>query len=332
MTLIHREIPLETTRHPRAWAAARRIALVGTLGWLGLVAWGPESVLRWTWNVIVPLLPASFLLTPALWRNVCPLATLNELPHGLREPDRIPPAWTASGVLAVVALVLLIPLRRALLNDSSGWTAGSVAGLGVLAAGLGSAFAARSGFCNSLCPILPVERLYGQHPLVDVQGNRCASCTFCTPRGCVDLARGKAMAQVLGQARRSTRWIVTPMGVFAAAFPGIVLAYFTSADATSVSLVPWLRTIAFGAGSYALAAVIVLAARIQGAVGMTLLAALSFGVYYGFAATGMAAELGIGTAGAHAIRAVAALLLLWWLFRAPPFRRRSTRYDPNDGA
>lgn len=331
MTLIQREIPLETTRHPAAWAAARWITLAATLTWLGLVAWGPEPVLRWTWNVIVPLLPASFLLTPALWRNVCPLATLNELPHGLREPDRIPPGWTASGVLAVAALILLIPLRRALLNGDAGWTAGSVAGLGVVAAGLGSAFAARSGFCNSVCPVLPVERLYGQHPLVHVLGNRCASCTFCTPRGCVDLARGKAMAQVLGQARRSTRWLATPMGVFAAAFPGIVVAYFTMADAPAPSLAPWLRTIAFGIGSYALAAAIVLGARIRGAVGMTLLAALSFGLYYGFAATGMAAELGIGTPGAHAIRAAAVLLLFWWLLRAPPLRRRPTRHDPCDG-
>ena len=42
----------------------------------GLITW-PDTTLAVFWNVIIPLVPASLLLSPALWRNICPLATAN---------------------------------------------------------------------------------------------------------------------------------------------------------------------------------------------------------------------------------------------------------------
>ena len=65
-----------------AWGAARLMALAATVILITALVVRPEVAQRVLWNVLIPLLPASFLITPALWRGICPLATLNmaELP------------------------------------------------------------------------------------------------------------------------------------------------------------------------------------------------------------------------------------------------------------
>jgi len=318
---VKREIGLETASHAAMWRVARGASLLGALALAGLLLVAPDPTLAWLWNLVIPLLPATFLVTPSLWRNVCPLATLNEMPVRGRFGSRIPPGWLTSGVVAAIALAVLIPARRVVLNASGPATAGAIAGLGLVALAGGVIYAARSGFCNSLCPILPVERLYGQHPMLELAGSRCATCTFCSPRGCMDLARDKAMAQILGPARHSARWLLTPMGAFGAAFPGLVLAYFTTPDAVS-AWVPFARSTGFAGGSYAAVAIVVLVGGIRGASGMTGLAALSFGLYYWFAPVGMAAQLGIGSPGRDLIRGSMALLLTAWLVLAVRRLRR----------
>ncbi|HJS48097.1 MAG TPA: hypothetical protein VJ773_08955 [Gemmatimonadales bacterium] len=58
------------------WRLAQAAALLGLIGaGVALVA-APSLGLQLVWSAAVPVLPAVFLLGPALWRNVCPLATL----------------------------------------------------------------------------------------------------------------------------------------------------------------------------------------------------------------------------------------------------------------
>jgi hypothetical protein len=266
---------------------------------------------------VVPLLPATFLLSPAIWRNACPLATLNEIPTRLGARGKNPTPWLASGAVALAALVVLVPARRALLNTSGEALAAALLALGLLALLLGVLFSARSGFCNGVCPVLPVERLYGQHPLIEVRGSRCASCTFCTPTGCIDLARGKAMVQMLGRTRHSARWLMTPTGVFAAAFPGLILAYFLTPDVSGgLSLAPFARGLAFSAASFVVLGALVVLTRIEAPVATTLLGGLSFALYYWFAAPGIADQVGLASVAANLIRVTAGLLLLVWLVKA----------------
>ena len=92
-------------------------------------------------------------------------------------------------------------------------------------------FSRRAGFCNSICPVLPVEKLYGQSPLLRVRSAVCPDCTGCAVRGCIDLAGGDSMAQSVGTRRRAGwRWLLSPMGVFAVAFPGFVFGYFATTN------------------------------------------------------------------------------------------------------
>jgi hypothetical protein len=34
----------------------------------------------------------------------------------------------------------------------------------------------KSGWCSSICPLLPVQRLYGQTPFMLVRNSHCAGC------------------------------------------------------------------------------------------------------------------------------------------------------------
>ena len=51
--------------------------------------------------------------------------------------------------------------------------------MGLLAIGLGLVFTQKSGWCSSLCPIYPVELLYGSQPLVSVPNAHCPQCAQC---------------------------------------------------------------------------------------------------------------------------------------------------------
>jgi len=275
-----RELPLEVARPEWAWRAVRFAGVVAVVVLVALLLIAPAPTLGWTWNLVVPLLPATFLISPAIWRNVCPLATLNELPDRWGVGQRLPAGAVASGAIAIALLALLIPARRLILNTNGEVFAAAIVVLALLAVGLGMVFAARSGFCNGVCPVLPVERLYGQHPLLQIRGSRCASCTFCTPRGCIDLVRGKATAQMLGRSRHTWRWLFTPTGVFAAAFPGLVLGYFTTADVSGgISLAPFGVAAAYALTSFVLVGAVVFAARLEAALALTLLGAVAFALY-----------------------------------------------------
>ncbi len=309
-------VAIDVGRAPGLWRVAQTGALLVTVALIALLFIAPRPTLGWTWNLVVPILPATFLISPAIWRNVCPLATLNELPDWLGKGNRLPGVALASGAVAGAAAVLLIPVRRIVFNTNGEVLGAVLIVLALVALGLGLAYQARSGFCNGICPILPVERLYGQHPLVDIRGSRCASCTFCTPAGCIDLARDKAVVQMLGRSRHSLKWLTSPMGAFAASFPGVIIAYFTSTDATSFTLSPIATTLLFAAISYAVVSLVALAVRLKGSLALTLLGATSFGLYYWYAAPGIAEQIGTGAAVRDGIRLVAAGLLVVWLVRA----------------
>jgi len=86
------------------WRAAQLTGMIATVALLvGLVLW-PEPTLKVLWNLVVPLVPASLLITPAIWRGVCPLATLNMV--AADSIDRPVPSrrWMATAGAAGIVL------------------------------------------------------------------------------------------------------------------------------------------------------------------------------------------------------------------------------------
>jgi hypothetical protein len=337
------------------WRLAQAAALLGLLGAAVALVAAPSLGLRVVWSAAVPVLPAVFLLGPALWRNVCPLATLgtggapatplttSEWRARLMATSALPvvgpaaPAPTAgarslptvhasagqrarrtviarANVTGIVLLLALLPARRLLLNESAPATLALVAAAGLAAWTLGRRGERKAGFCNALCPILPVERLYGQAPLVAAGNPRCEPCTVCTTRGCLDLAGRKAVAQVLGPGRRSRAWLREPFGAFAASFPGLVLAYglapaLAGSPAGTVALF-----LALGAVSW----LVVLAAAVRGAPSTVLVpgcAAVAAALYYWFAGPDLGRAWGLPALGEAVRVAGLGVVGLWVVAR-----------------
>jgi hypothetical protein len=153
----------------------------------GMFIWGaliakPQLGLHLLWNVLIPLAPALLVLAPGIWRNVCPLATLSLAPQrfGLSQRKRLSPEWRSRLYLgAFVLLMVVVPFRKILLDTNGPVLATFLAAVGLLAIGLGLVFNQKSSWCASLCPVYPVELLYGSRPLVSVPNIHCPHCSQC---------------------------------------------------------------------------------------------------------------------------------------------------------
>ncbi|MCC6148632.1 MAG: ferredoxin [Planctomycetes bacterium] len=158
--------------------------LVFLVGLVILVALfvAPKLGLHLLWNVLIPVAPALLVIAPGIWRNVCPMATTSLMPRHLGLSRRKHLSAAAQGWMAVGALVLLlviVPLRHVIL-DSSGLAIGlALVIVAALTVALGMVFEWKSAWCSGLCPVYPVELLYGEEPLLSVKNAHCKSCENC---------------------------------------------------------------------------------------------------------------------------------------------------------
>lgn len=306
-----------TPRQRFMWRVIQGMAVVIALVTAGGALSWPDIVLPVFWNLVLPLVPLSLLISPALWRGVCPLATLNMLtnqPSGRRRLVGHWAAWTSS--VGILLLALLVPARRFLLNQNGLSFAGLVLITALAALVLGAMFDAKAGFCNALCPVLPVERLYGQAPLLNLGNPRCSTCQLCTPRGCLDLSAEKAIPQTLGPSRRSHAWLLTPFGAFAAVFPGFVVAYGTSRNGPlDAAGQVYLHFAAWSAASSVLVVAATLLLRLPARLVCALSAAVAAGCYYWFASPTILSTVGVASGNAI-LRGAFLSLVAFWCWRA----------------
>lgn len=313
-------------RRATLWAIARWSAMAAVPALLAWLVLAPQAALTALWYVAIPVLPATFFVNTILWRGVCPLATLNEWGNRLGGQRTLSPRlMVALGVGALVLFHLMVPARRFLFNDNGPVLAATVLAVGVLALVLGALFVVRSAFCNALCPVLPVELLYGQAPLLRMTRGRCEACTTCTPRGCLDLAQGRAFTQVIG-ARRNASWLARPYGLFIAALPGFIVGYSLLSDGPLASApAVYATTLGWSLASLAVVAGLVLAFRIDARIAQPGIAGLAGLLYYWFAGPAIARELHAGEMLSLAIRTVGMGLVAFWLVRT--LSRRAVRPD-----
>lgn len=304
------------------WRSAQLFGLVLT-GLLIAGLWlDPQPTLRLLWYAVIPLLPAVFLVHPALWRNVCPLATLNMLPgrrsRGMQLDARAA-RWAAG--LGFALLAGLVPARRFLFNTDGQILAIVIIAVALLALTAGFLFDRKAGFCNSICPVLPVEKLYGQDPIADVSNPHCSVCTRCTARACLDVApRKAALSSVRHNARDQRPWLRSAYGVFAAAFPGFIVSYSMIPNTTLDNAASVYLAVGFGSSaSFVLVFSLASLLRVPARSALPLLGIAALLLYYWFAASAIAAEWQLGTSSIVAVRTLAFLLAGYWLigrFRA----------------
>lgn len=317
----------------RLWRAAQMLGLVLTAALVAGLFLVPEAALSLLWDIAIPILPATFLINPVVWRNVCPLGTLNMLTGGRLGVNPLPERLLAgANAFGIVLLLLMVPARRFAFNTDGPVLAVTIVAVAVLALALGAFFQRKGGFCNAVCPVLPVERLYGQSPLVRIGNAHCADCSQCVSRACIDIAPAKSIAQTLGRANRSHSWLKTGYGIFATSFPGFVLGYYLTLDGPPSSAgTVYLIVAATMLASHAASQLLVRGLRLSADTALRLLGALAIGLYYWFAGPVIAGHLALAEGAAFVIRGAAFALVALWLWRAfrrPPVGLRRLRPLP----
>ncbi|MBI1224306.1 MAG: hypothetical protein GC192_03630 [Bacteroidetes bacterium] len=134
------------------------------------------------WDVLIPLAPLLFLLGAGAWRNVCPLASVALFPHHFKfsKRRRLSTKWQGGLSMGSVGLLfLIVPARHLVLNNDGVATAITLAFLGGMALIGGMFFDVKSAWCAGLCPVHPVEKLYGQKVGYTPANAHCGACHNC---------------------------------------------------------------------------------------------------------------------------------------------------------
>ena len=164
------------------WRAIQYVTfLIGTFIFLALIFY-PTLGIHDFWNILIPLAPLLLVLVPGLWRNICPLSFISILPHRLKisRKKRLKVASQGKFMLAgVILLYLILPLRHIMLDTSGPATAAVLFLLGIIAFWVGVKYEWKSGWCSGLCPVHPVEKLYGSTPKASFPNAQCTTCKNC---------------------------------------------------------------------------------------------------------------------------------------------------------
>jgi len=301
-----------------AWGVLRALAVAATLGLAALLIVRPAEGLFLLWHVAIPLVPLVFLVAPGLWRNLCPLAAMNQLPRlggFTRGLTHTPLIREYSYVIGIFLLFALASARKFLFNHDGAAAAALILGALALAFAGGVLFKGKSGWCSSLCPLLPVQRLYGQTPFVAIANAHCRPCVGCT-KNCYDFNPSVAY---LADQYDADRHYVGYRRFFAAVFPGFVLAFYVLPAPPQIGLGQMYLGFAIYMGtSLALFAFLDTFLKATPNTLTVLFGAAAFNVYYWFSAVILAGD----TVWAWAIRAAILAITLVWLARAFATERR----------
>jgi hypothetical protein len=200
----------------------------------------PTVGIHMFWNILIPVAPALLVVFTGVWRNVCPLATTALLPRHFEvsQRRRLSTSQIAKLNLAgIIALYIIVPLRHAFFNTNGWATAALIVSMVIVSVVFGFLFEWKSAWCSGLCPVHPVEKLYGTKSMLSIPNAHCGECRNCVVP-CPDSTPG-----------------ISPMGsnksvyqkisglLLVGGFPGIVWGWFHVPDHTGLSTVSQLAEV-----------------------------------------------------------------------------------------
>jgi nitrite reductase (NADH) large subunit len=207
------------------WMLLRGLVFAFTLGVIFLLLTQPNLGLPLFWNVLIPLLPTLLVLAPGLWRQICPMAFTNQIPRmgGFSWAKTLPQSFQKKSYVIAVALFLsAITLRVAVFNTQ----AVALAGLLIIALCVpflgGLVFKGRSGWCGTFCPLGPLQKAYGQAPVVVVPNGYCKTCVGCQSN-CYDF---NPQAAIFNDMDHDDPAHAGQRRFFVSMLPGLVLGFF----------------------------------------------------------------------------------------------------------
>lgn len=218
----------------RVWYALRICGVLTVLAVIVLLFVQPTVGLLVWWGFLVPVLPLLFFIAPGVWRNVCPLAATNQIPRlfGFTRGLTLPPWLREYAYLIGVGLFLIIVANRQVLFNNNGPALALLLIVVFSAAFLGGMiFKGKSGWCSTFCPLLPVQRIYGQTPFATIPNAHCPTCVGCA-KNCYDFNPSVAYLSDMYEDRRYANY----RRFFAGIFPGFILAFYTLPPAATLAL------------------------------------------------------------------------------------------------
>lgn len=219
----------EEPADPRERVVRRVLVWVYVLGALSLfypwsrdVGWrAPLTGPRIFWTMLLPLVPAVLVLIGYhRWRRICPLAALGGLGrlwNRAVRPRRVP-AWmeTWFPLISLAFLTFGLSFRLVSINGDGPALGGFLVILALLAALTNMRFTGKS-WCNFLCPIGIVERIYTEPVSLPADENsQCGTCTACK-RQCPDIDLENSYWKDVSAGPKQAAYFM---------FPGLVLGFY----------------------------------------------------------------------------------------------------------
>lgn len=313
-TEMRRRLPLPAWHVIRAGSVLAYITLCVTL-WIF-----PAGGQFWFFKVIVPLLPILFFTAPGLWRNICPLAASNQAPRVLGFTRSLtPPEWLRRyGAIISIVLFFGITSTRIAFFNTNGAGLSVLLSLTIIGAFLtGFMFKGKSGWCTSTCPLLPLQRVYGQTPFAKVPNSHCQPCIGCT-KNCYDFRPSVAYQADMHDPDPS--WSA-PRKLFVSALPGFVLGFFLLLSHPGISLPEvYLRLALFFLGSVGLFYALQALTGLSLTLAVAIWASVAINIFYWYSGKTLASSFATIT-GVQApwlrwpISAIVLVLSLFWIAR-----------------
>lgn len=213
-----------------------RLATFGVMSFVIWKVWTePELGFSLFWKLLIPSLPLVFAIAPGIWRQICPMAFLNQLPRtfGFSREMTLPvKAKNLAYFVSVLAFFFLVSLRHVYFNmDSLAWMILIVSALSLAFLG-GLLFKGRSGWCGTFCPLAPIQKAYGHAPVFTVKNGYCPTCVGCQ-KNCYDF---NPRAAFLSDLNDQDLWYAGHKKFFVAGLPGFAIGFFTAADPLQTGL------------------------------------------------------------------------------------------------
>lgn len=217
------------------WWGFRLATFAVMLGVAWMVATAPETGFALFWKVLIPSLPLLFATAPGIWRQICPMAFLNQLPRtfGFSQERTLPVKFkNLAYFISALAFFMLVSLRHVYFNkEPAALLTLVVAALSLAFIG-GVLFKGRSGWCGTFCPLAPIQKAYGHAPLATVRNGYCPTCVGCQ-KNCYDF---NPRAAFLSDLADGDLWYAGHKKFFVAGLPGFALGFFTAADPAQTGL------------------------------------------------------------------------------------------------
>lgn len=181
-TISHEKGPL-TGNSLLIWRCLQVVIWLIGFGIFLMLIFFPKIGIHAFWNVLIPLAPALFVVATGFWRNVCPLASFALFPRhlGISKKKRLTLKWQGRlHLMGIILLFSIVPLRHVVFDTSGVATAIALFALSSLAFVMGLVFEWKSGWCSGLCPVHPVEKMYGSSVTLKFPNAHCNSCGNCS--------------------------------------------------------------------------------------------------------------------------------------------------------